>query len=358
MNLVFTEKMIFKNLLGKGLKRNIRKRIFRFRTATLMLVSIIVLSAIIVAAWFSGEGTISGIFTQINTLQKNPPIWLEAPMVTGRYLLAPTVVLFLTVLAVMKVSPQPRVWSRRLVVSILLILTLRYVLWRSLSTLNVGDPLNGLFSLLLFFLEILTLLTSSIQLFLMLNYKDRQQEANENSVAVMNGSFVPCVDILIPTYNEPVFLLRRTIIGCQALEYPQKKIYLLDDTRRLEMKELALELGCEYIIRQDNLHAKAGNLNHVIAHTESEFIVVFDADFIPTKNFLTRTVGFFQNEKVALIQTPQCFYNADIIARNLGLENIITSEEEVSFIGKLSRLEMVWVVPYVLALPLSFDAVH
>jgi cellulose synthase (UDP-forming) len=307
------------------------KKVLQFRTATLILLGIVILSCIIVGAWFAGENRIVSIFAQINALQQNPPMWLEVPMVMGEYLLAPTVILFLTVLLITKISPQPKVWSRRLVVGILIALTARYLLWRSLSTLNLTNPLNGVFSLGLFFFEMLMLVSSMIQLFLMLNVRERHRQAKEKSIAVIEGSFAPSVDILIPTYNEPVFILRRTIIGCQALEYTNKKIYLLDDTRRPEMKELALELGCEYITRPNNQHAKAGNLNHGITKTNAELIVIFDADFIPTKNFLTYTVGFFEDEKVALVQTPQSFYNADPIARNLGLENVLTSEEEVFY---------------------------
>ncbi|MEI2578258.1 glycosyltransferase family 2 protein [Scytonema sp. PRP1] len=319
-------------LRQRRLVKKLRSRSWlQLRKATLFLLSIVFLFSIIVGAWFAGEDTISGIFAQIHLFQENPPIWLEVPMVRGKYLLAPTVALLLTVLLVMKVSPQPRVWSQRLVVGILIILTLRYILWRSLSTLNLVNPLNGVFSLSLFLLEMLMLFGGTIQLFLMLNIKDRRREADEKSVAVINGDFVPSVDILIPTYNEPAFILRRTIIGCQALEYANKRIFLLDDTRRPEIKKLAFELGCEYVTRPDNSHAKAGNLNHAIAKTHGEFIVVFDADFVPTKNFLSRTVGFFQDEKVALVQTPQSFYNADPVARNLGLENILTPDEEVFY---------------------------
>ncbi|YAF94428.1 MAG: glycosyltransferase [Nodularia sp. CChRGM 3473] len=305
------------------------QRVFKPQTATLILLGFFVVASVIVAAWLTGNDKISGIFAQIHTWQTNPPMWLEVPTEKGKYLLLPTVGLLLTVFVVMKLSPHPRNWSRRLIVGILIILTLRYVLWRSLSTLNVADPLNGVFSLGLFFAEMLVLFNSTIQLFFLLNIKERHREADAKSLAVIDGSFTPSIDILIPTYNEPTFILRRTIIGCQALEYTNKKIYLLDDTRRLEMKHLAEELGCEYITRPDNIHAKAGNLNHAIAKTQGELIVVFDADFIPTKNFLTRTVGFFQDTKIALVQTPQSFYNADPIARNLGLENILTHESEV-----------------------------
>jgi cellulose synthase (UDP-forming) len=303
----------------------------QLRSATLILASTLIISGLVVALWFAGEHRISEIFQQFNNLQQHPPMWLEVPMVTGEYLLAPTVALFLGVLAVMRVSPQPRTWSRRMVVGILIILTLRYVTWRSLSTLNLANPLNGVFSLGLFVLEMIVLASSTIQLFLMLNVKDRKRAADIKSVAVRDGSFNPTVDIFIPTYDEPTFILRRTIIGCQALDYHHKKVYLLDDTRRPEMEELASELECEYITRSDNSHAKAGNLNHALTKTDGELIVIFDADFIPTTNFLTRTVGFFQDNNVALVQTPQSFYNADPIARNLGLENTLTSEEEVFY---------------------------
>lgn len=275
------------------------KRVRRLRVATLVMLSSVVLSCGVVAAWFAGEGRISKIFAHFQLLQDSPPLWLQVPTVMGKYLVFPTVLLLLSVLVVMKVSPQPRTWSRRIVVGILLIVTIRYVLWRSLSTLNVSDPLNGVFSLGLFFLEMLILVSGTIQLFLMLNVRDRHREADQRSLAVIDGSFMPSVDILIPTYNEPVFILRRTIIGCQALDYVNKKIHLLDDTQRPEVKCLAKELGCEYKTRPDNRYAKAGNLNHAVSQTNGQLIVVFDADFVPTTNFLTRTVGFFKTQRLA-----------------------------------------------------------
>lgn len=308
-----------------------RKSWVRPPIATLVMLGITILSGAIVAAWFAGEGTILKIFAQLNAIQESPPLWLEVPMTTGKYLLAPTVLLLLIALVVMKVSPRPRLWSRLAVIAILLTLTGRYVIWRSLSTLNLRDPLNGSFSLGLFLLEMLMLVSASLQLFLMLRVKDRRQEADQKAQAVLDQTFTPRVDILIPTYNEPTFILRRTIIGCQAIDYAPKTVYLLDDTQRPEVQQLAAELGCEYIARPDNSHAKAGNLNHAIALTTGELIVVFDADFIPTHNFLTRTVGFFQEPNIALVQTPQSFYNSDPIAHNLGLENVLTPEEEVFY---------------------------
>jgi len=299
--------------------------------ATLVVLGAVAFAGAIAGAWFAREGTVSGIFATINTWQQNPPVWLQVPATSKMYLLVPTIVLVSVALAAIKISPQPQKWSRAVVVAIVLALTIRYVLWRSLATLNLTDPLNGIFSLGLFFLEMLLVFNTSIQLYLMLRMKDRRREADRMAVAVEAGNFTPPVDIFIPTYNEPAFILRRTVIGCQALDYANKKVYLLDDTKRPEIKLLAKELGCEYITRPDNIHAKAGNINHATALTNGELIVVFDADFIPTKNFLTRTVGFFQNPEIALVQTPQSFYNHDPISRNLGLENVLAPEEEIFY---------------------------
>lgn len=299
--------------------------------ATFVLLAIVVGCAVVVALWFAGVGEIETVFAYLDSLQERPPLWIEAPMVMTEFLLYPTVVLFLIALAIMRASPQPRRWSRVAIVTILLFLLVRYLLWRSLSTLNLSNPLDGVFSLGLFALELQALFSSSLQLFLMLNVKDRKREADKFAVAVAEGSFNPSVDLLIPTYDEPAFILKRTVIGCQAIDYEPKTVYLLDDTRRPEIQQLAQELGCEYITRPDNRHAKAGNLNHAIPLTKGEFITVFDADFVPTQNFLRRTLGFFQDKSVALVQTPQSFYNTDPIARNLGLEDVLTPEEEVFY---------------------------
>jgi cellulose synthase (UDP-forming) len=307
------------------------KDFLRPQTATLVMLGAIAVSGAISAAWFAGQGNIRKIFAQLNEIQQSPPLWLEVPMVAGEYLVFPTVALFLIVLGVMKASPRPKDWSRVVVVTILLFLTIRYLLWRSASTLNVSTPLDGVFSLGLFVLELFMLVSNCILMFLMLRVRDRRHQADQVSLDVIAGTFTPTVDVMIPTYDEPEFILRRTIIGCQALDYPCKKVYLLDDTCRSKVKALAAELGCEYISRADNSYAKAGNLNHAIAQTAGELIVVFDADFVPTTNFLTRTVGFFQDAQLALVQTPQSFYNPDPIARNLGLENVLTPEEEVFY---------------------------
>ncbi|MBE9170721.1 glycosyltransferase [Pleurocapsales cyanobacterium LEGE 06147] len=306
--------------------------VISLKLLTLVLLTSIGFFGAIILFWLLGNSHASELFAQLHLMQENPPNWLKAPQWDNQYyLLAPTITLFLLAQIITKLSPQPQTWSRVIIISTLLLLTTRYLLWRLLSTLNLVKPADGIFSLVLLLMEMLAMAGGIIQLCLMFNIKDRHREADLYSRAVIEGNYTPSVDILIPTYNEPDFILKRTIIGCQALDYPHKQVYLLDDTRRPEIKQLAQQLGCHYFTRSDNSHAKAGNLNHALTKTSGELIVVFDADFVPTINFLTRTVGFFQNKKIALVQTPQSFYNSDPIARNLGLENILTAEEEVFY---------------------------
>ncbi len=118
------------------------------------------------------------------------------------------------------------------------------------------------------------------------------------------------VDVLIPVYKEPAGMIRRTVEGALAIRYPHKT-WLLDDGRRDELRELARELGCEYLVRPDNLHAKAGNLNQALSQTKGDFIAVFDADHIPQPTALDATLGFFSDPKVAMVQTPQDYFNID-----------------------------------------------
>ncbi|CAN5247702.1 hypothetical protein BH20ACT9_BH20ACT9_21060 [soil metagenome] len=118
------------------------------------------------------------------------------------------------------------------------------------------------------------------------------------------------VTVLIPTYNEPEEVLLPTVAAAVALE-PAHETWVLDDGNRPDVRRLATELGARYVARPDRRHAKAGNLNHALGLLDTEFVAVLDADHVPAPGFLTATLGYFGDEDVALVQTPQDFYNLD-----------------------------------------------
>ncbi|MEW6088852.1 MAG: glycosyltransferase [bacterium] len=178
------------------------------------------------------------------------------------------------------------------------VFSIRYLIWRFHDTLN---PDAMWFSLLLVFAEAHGFIETTLYFFMVWNPTKRKSPP-----PLQNRM----VDILVPTYNEPVYLLRMTLLGCKDLKYPHKT-YVLDDGKRPEVKTLAEELGCFYLTREERKNAKAGNLNHALKYTTGEFILTLDADHIPLPTLIDETIGFFADEKIALVQMPQDFYNLD-----------------------------------------------
>lgn len=120
------------------------------------------------------------------------------------------------------------------------------------------------------------------------------------------------VDVYVCTYDEPTEVVMATLAGCRALTYPHTT-YLLDDGRRPEMRELAELAGARYLTRPDNSHAKAGNINAALPRTGGELVLVLDADHVPMPDALDALVGYFDDERMAIVQTPHDFFNHDSV---------------------------------------------
>ena len=177
---------------------------------------------------------------------------------------------------------------------------LYYICWRTLYTLNYSAIL---FSVLLLACEIQGVINFFLFAFMTWNVDDYEAGHTMKECSV---------DVFIPTYNEELEILEATIVGCVNMR-TDHRTYILDDGRRDEVKELARLYGCHYLTRPDNMHAKAGNINYAMKSTEGEFIAILDADMIPQPDYLEKTLGYFQDEKVAVVQLPQEFYNIDSV---------------------------------------------
>ena len=118
------------------------------------------------------------------------------------------------------------------------------------------------------------------------------------------------IDVLVCSYNESLDLVRQTLRCALAIRGPHRT-WLLDDGDRPAARALAAELGCDYLSRQRNTDFKAGNLNHALAHTDAELVLVLDADHLVRPEIVERLAGYFADPAVALVQTPQVFYNVD-----------------------------------------------
>lgn len=215
----------------------------------------------------------------------------------------------------------------------------RYLHWRITTTVGNEDGVDMTLGLVLLAAEAYAVLV------LVLGYVQSAWPLERKPVALpADPASWPSVDIYIPSYNEPLSVVRTTILAAKALDWPADKlnIYLLDDGRRDEFKAFCQRAGVGYIIRPDNKHAKAGNINHALKKTRGDLVAIFDCDHIPTRSFLQLTVGWFMRDpKLAMVQTPHHFYTPDPFERNLHNFKKIPNEGEL-FYGVLQKGNDLW----------------
>jgi cellulose synthase (UDP-forming) len=209
-------------------------------------------------------------------------------------------------------------FMRPLIIFLSCFASMRYFYWRVSSTINLDTRADAAVSLVLLVAEIYGLVILFLGYFQTIEVEERTPPLPQT---------VRTVDIFIPTYNESVDIVRRTVIGAQTIDYPSKTVYVLDDGHRPAIRSMVESLGAKYLTRPDHYHAKAGNLNHALRHTSGELIAIFDADHVPVRGFLSKTVGFFEDTRIALVQTAQHFFNPDPFERNLGLTGKIPPEQ-------------------------------
>ncbi|MBN1947687.1 MAG: glycosyltransferase [Bradymonadales bacterium] len=187
--------------------------------------------------------------------------------------------------------------TRRVVFSLYILIELAYLYWRVFFSLG-GAP--SVYAWALIGAEFYVIV-SGFWFYYLLGPKMEHKEPPKLSRELT-------VDVFIATYNEEVDLVRTTAIATRDMDYPHRT-WICDDGRRPEMKAMAESLGVGYITRPRNEHYKAGNLNNALSQTDGDLVMVLDADHIPRRSFLKRTIGYFEDPLVALVQTPQIYYN-------------------------------------------------
>lgn len=244
-------------------------------------------------------------------------------------------------------------FSRSLLPRFLLIATatvvvMRYWFWRVLETVPTPSfSVPFIVAILLLAVE-----TYSILVF-MLNAFVSADPTNREMPPRVQTDQLPTVDILVPSFNEPAEMLSITLAAAKNMIYPfsKRRVVLCDDggtderctsddpdvanaaqNRRATLQTLCAELGVEYSTRSQNEHAKAGNITTALESLTGDLVVVFDADHVPSRDFLARTVGYFVDDpKLYLVQTPHFFINKDPIQRNLNLSAHCPPEYEMFY---------------------------
>ncbi len=250
-------------------------------------------------------------------------------------LLAPLAFVVSAIYLLGPLLPLQRTWARAAIAFVVAVVAARYLEWRLFTTVfgASGEWYEVLWIWLCFAIECFALFDCLILYLMFLKTSDRSAEADlhEAGLRATNSEMLPTVDVYIPTYNEPLEVLEKTITGAICLDYPRLNVYVLDEGRRPWLKALCEAQGVGYLTRPDNSHAKAGNINHALTKTNGDFFLVFDADFIPQRKFLMRTMGFFADPRIAIVQVPHVFYNHDPMQASLALRKTLPDDQRFFF---------------------------
>jgi cellulose synthase (UDP-forming) len=224
--------------------------------------------------------------------------------------------------------------ARAAAAAICIAFALRYLWWRYEFSMPHGQQLwQQAWAWMFFTFEALAVFSSTCVYFFMSRQRHRPSEAMSASYSSFRDK---PVDIFIATYNEPLEILERTIVGAKKVEHNNLRVWVLDDGAREAVCQLAADLDVEYVCRVKGKHAKAGNVNNGLEHAlrkerKPEFILLLDADFVPYRNILKRTLPLFAEPNVGIVQTPQHFFNPDPIQTNLGCRHVWPDEQRFFF---------------------------
>ncbi len=234
-------------------------------------------------------------------------------------------------------------WATLTLIGISVFITSRYIWWRVTETLGIGDPRYHWYDFVPTF--ILLAAESYAWITLFLGYIQTAWPLQRKPVPLNpDPRLWPDVDVYIPTYNEPLSVVRSTVIASLSIDWPEDKlhVYILDDGTRDEFRDFAAQVGAGYITRAEHNHAKAGNLNHAMTLTSGEYIAIFDCDHVPARSFLQITMGWMERDpRIALLQTPHHFYSPDPFERNLDLFRLVPNEGEL-FYGLIQDGNDLW----------------
>ncbi len=205
----------------------------------------------------------------------------------------------------------------------------RYMYWRVTDTVGFTNWVDACFGFGLLLAELYAFLV------LLIGYFQTAWPLQRRPVPMpQDVDSWPSVDVFIPTYNEPLEVVKQTVFSAMQMDWPEDRlhVYVLDDGRREEFRDFCEELGVGYLTRDNNAHAKAGNINAALAVTDSEYVTIFDCDHIPTRSFLQICMGWFiRDPKLAMLQTPHHFFSPDPFEKNLDTFHVMPNEGELFY---------------------------
>ena len=308
------------------------------------------MSVLYAVAWFLGAGLLL-YMASLDVAHEVQLVW--SILAIGSMLILRKMLFVRT-----KSSYRPLCYYKMIILILSGVIALRYMWWRTFHSLPLDGDLGTMIAgFLLYFAEIQALL-----IFFMSSVVYLYPLMREVVKADVDGEAeLPSVDVFVPTFNEPPELIKLTLLATGNMRYPADKlnIYLLDDGgtvekrqqkdpdlsahawgRYHELQALCEELGVNYMAREKNNDAKAGNINAALPKTSGELVLILDCDHVPTVDFLENTVVPFQkDEKLYLVQTPHFLINEDPVEKNVGHRTDMPSECELFYTSTMRGMD-------------------
>ena len=182
--------------------------------------------------------------------------------------------------------------------------------------------------------ELVGIATAALSLMFLTCTRERPPRRTRTPVAFV-ADRTSEIDVLICSYNEDKEILERTIVGALGMEYPNFRVWMLDDNRRDWLETLCAELVAS--TSRGRISACQGWKHQPRAQAyrplpdPPEFVSILDADFVPTPQFLKRAMSLFCDPAIGVVQTPQHFVNPDPIQINLGATKYWPDEQRFFF---------------------------
>ncbi len=226
-----------------------------------------------------------------------------------------------------------RGWSAGAALVLLTLVCVRYLHWR-LHTLDHGTPLALGAGAVMLLVEAVYLLHQGLWLLPAPLFDPGRRRRQADLLQAEPLDPPPSVEFWVRTDDQEARLVRRALIACRHVEHPDVRVAVLDAVGREEVQEIARSLDMRYVALPPQCRhgqAFAPLLVAALPDCRADLVALFDCRFMPFATFLKRTLGFFQDARVVMVQTPLTHFRSEFYNRNLGADQVMPGVRDLFF---------------------------
>lgn len=240
----------------------------------------------------------------------------------------------LTLLLALLLERVPRRgWSAAVALLVLVLVCLRYLHWR-LQTIDPGTSLALVSGALMLLIEGLYLLHLGLWLLPAPLFDPGRRRRQADQLQAGLAGELPSVEFWVRIEDQEARLVRRALIACQHVDHARVTVAVLDANGREEVRQIARSLDMRYVaLSQECRHGQAFAplLAAALPDCQADLVALFDCRFMPFATFLRRTLGFFSDARVVMVQTPLTHFRSEFYNRNLGADQVMPGERDLFF---------------------------